>query len=208
MNVAGIDRLWTVVQRWQRHGRRESSCVRVSAAELTLRWPQGVQTLVDCDAQIGIGGSGIAWPARHFDLRARDAESPAQLGVRWNTSAEADSTTTLKLETGSAPLPCSLLAALVHRRKLAGAELHVSRLDSARGNVPPGGRSKLTGQIGANRFAIGGERSFSASADRRGECDARARGDSRRTGGGSDRDRFTPGRAWSAVRCCVRRPIR
>ena len=100
-----------MLQRWQREANQPA--VQISAAELTLRWPQGVQTLVDCTAHLECANSEQTASAA-FQVAGVDADSPARLGLRWNTSTDADAAKTLKLETGGTPLPCSLLAALVH----------------------------------------------------------------------------------------------
>ncbi len=111
VNAPGLDRLWLVLQRRQREANQPA--VQISAAELTLRWPQGVQTLVDCNAQLECAESEQTASAT-FQVAGADADSPARLGLRWNTSTDADAAKTLKLETGGTPLPCALLAALVH----------------------------------------------------------------------------------------------
>ena len=145
VNAAGLDRLWPLVQRWQRHGDANQAALRVSASELTVRWPLGVQTLVDCDAQIELEEANRVASAT-FRIAGADAETPARLGARWNTSAEGESITTFKLETGDTPLPCSLLAALVHRENWLGPNCvfqgSIRIEDCANGR-----QSEMTGQL-------------------------------------------------------------
>ncbi len=120
LNAAGFAQLWTVIERLQRCAAENQSAARISAADLTLRWPRGMQTLVDCSAQLDSGES--CWLASVASrLAGGDPESPAQLGLRHSAAGDADSSTTLKLDTGSAPLPCSLLAALVHCENWLGS---------------------------------------------------------------------------------------
>lgn len=145
VNAAGLDRLWPLAQRWQRHGEVNQSALSISAAELTLRWPQGVQTLVDCDAQMESEEANRVSSAT-FRLAGADADTPVQLGARWSSSAEGDATTTFKLETGETPLPCSLLAALVHRENWLGPNSAFQ--GSLRFEDCSNGRqSELTGQL-------------------------------------------------------------
>ncbi len=152
-------------ERLQRRAETNQSAARISAAELTLRWPHGVQTLVDCTAQLDPGESG--WMASvAFRLAGGDPESPAQLGLRHSAAGDADSTTTLKLDTGSAPLPCSLLAALVHCENWLGPNSTFQ--GTVRAEETSAGRQiELIGSVRRNRFAIGRGRSFSASPDGR-----------------------------------------
>ena len=122
INAAQTDWLLRLTQRRLQLGPdRHDSSLHIKVAELTLRWPDGSQIFVDGDLQFS-----AAENSRTMAAFMRPANSPSAAPIElhaerlFNASGAVE--TNVELKSADTPLPCSLLAALLHLENHAGLQ--------------------------------------------------------------------------------------
>jgi hypothetical protein len=94
--------------------------MRLAAGELTLRWASGVQTFTEAEVDLGSPGKARSlWATFHL------ANSPLAMPLKLQAERTVESQTcgvNIKLDTGDAPLPCSLICAVLNRDNRLGPQ--------------------------------------------------------------------------------------
>ncbi len=111
--AAGLNRLWPLLtKQWFAATNAPETNFRITAAELTLRWQQKALTVADFELN---GTSSES--ARSMTAICRSAAGdPSITRLRWQrTGTVNDASTALEIDADATPLPCSLLAAILHK---------------------------------------------------------------------------------------------
>jgi hypothetical protein len=121
IEIRGVDRLWSLIDnRLWRRAEAKQPALHLAASELTLHWAGGLQTLVDCNAQMDLSEAGNTATAV---CRIANAKSSEPIKLRLERSGRSGQlATSMELDTAGTPLPCSLLAALCQRDNRLGAQ--------------------------------------------------------------------------------------
>lgn len=121
LDAANLRDFWQLVDRRLREASQTASTTRLSAAEATLDWPAGSQTLTDVLGQLSMPGAGgePRTATLSFRIAGLDSADPIRLLVtRERDEATVDSAspvnvrlkTIIELHTSGAALPCAMLA--------------------------------------------------------------------------------------------------
>ncbi|HZZ28527.1 MAG TPA: hypothetical protein VFE46_11040 [Pirellulales bacterium] len=146
MNVAAVAHWGTLIDRWlHRETDAPPFTLRLSAGELTLRWPEGAQTFPHCSIQFATSASGNCiqvWQQASGDFA--NAVSPV---LQWERTGKSGSMAThVTLCAQNTLLPAPMLAALLQRENRCGPRA------TFRGTVdvletPDGWQAELTGHL-------------------------------------------------------------
>ncbi len=120
-DAAQLRGFWQLVDHRLREASDTAATTRLSAAEATLHWPAGSQTLTDVHGQLSMPGTagGPCAATISFRIAGIDMTDPVQLTVtreRDGAGADEKSTAgsrlkaTIELHTSGAALPCAMLA--------------------------------------------------------------------------------------------------
>jgi hypothetical protein len=112
---------WQLVDRRLREASDTATTTRLSAAEATLHWPAGSQTLTDVHGQISMPGAAGGPRTATLSFRIAGIEMPEPIRLRVTRERDGDAAgeanpngsqlkTTLELHTSGAALPCATLA--------------------------------------------------------------------------------------------------
>jgi hypothetical protein len=157
LDAVRLRSLWQLVDSWLREANDGSKTAGLRAAEATLSWPDGSNTLTDVNGQISLpsqaGGERTA--SLSFRIAGLDMQEPVRLSVtrQRDGSGSANSTsedsrlkTRVELHTAGAALPCELLAVPL------GITNHLGRRATFRGSLwavqsADGWEGELAGQF-------------------------------------------------------------
>jgi hypothetical protein len=143
IDATAASHLKTLIDGWiQRPIDPHESGLRLAAGELTLCWPGGAQTFVDCSAELRSTSEGNAAEAT-LHLANSDAAQPIRLEWRRsNVSGQLENS--LKIQANSAPLPLALIAAFAERENHLGSHSTLEGILNAM-ETPDGWQAELTG---------------------------------------------------------------
>ena len=126
LDAAQLRDFWQIVDRRLREASDTATTTRLSAAEATLGWPAGSQTLTDIHGELSLPGAGggprtatigfriagidMPEPIRLQVSRERDDGAVDEAGARDMNAISARLKTTLELHTSGAAVPCAMLA--------------------------------------------------------------------------------------------------
>jgi hypothetical protein len=118
--------------------------LRVAAGEMTLRWPGGAQTFVDCSAQLQSTSAGNSLDAT-LHLANSDGAQPIQL--EWaRSNASGQPAASMKIHADGAPLPFPLIALIAQRENHCGPHsTFEGKLDAM--ETPDGWQAELAGRL-------------------------------------------------------------
>ncbi len=147
LDAARLGPLWDIVHRRLREAGTSRQLLRLSAAEATLHWPSGSQTLAECLAQLDLPGSPTEprVAALSFRLAGSSAGEPIRIRVARKLS-DGQPLTAIELHTGDATLPVELITAAL------GLANHLGSRATFHGSVwlnetPAGFNGELSGQL-------------------------------------------------------------
>ena len=116
--------------------------IRIIAGDLIVRWPGGVQTLTDTQANIGANDNAKSLSA---SFHLANLPMPLKLQIE-RTSESQNRGTKITLDTGDAPLPCSLLCAVLNRDNRLGPQSTLrGKLQAS--EMPDGWQAEFVGQL-------------------------------------------------------------
>ena len=175
-DAAQLRGFWQLIDRRLREASDTATTTRLSAAEATLHWPAGSQTLTDVHGQLSMPGTagGPRTATISFRIAGIDMTDPIQVtvtrerdGADGSGAAGSRLKTTIELHTSGAALPCAMLAVPLGVENRLGKSGEISRIGLGDGDGRRlGGRA--LGPIYRRRFASPGERAVPASAQRHG----------------------------------------
>jgi hypothetical protein len=143
VNIARPAWLWTLIDgRLRRHA--DQVPLRLAAGELTLRFRGGVQTLVDCNAQLQSSSKSAGLTAA-FRLADVPGVEPVRLRFE-RTSVGGESASSFELNARSSAVPCALLAALAERGNFLGQKSTL-RGDIRATEMPDGWQGEFSGRL-------------------------------------------------------------
>lgn len=146
-DAARLGPLWDIVLRRLREAGTSRQLLRLSAAEATLHWPSGSQTLSECLAQLDLPGSSSEprVATLSFRLAGSTAGEPIRLRISRKLS-DGHGLTAIELHTGDATLPVDLVTAAL------GLADHLGSRATFHGSIwlnetPAGLDGELSGQL-------------------------------------------------------------
>jgi hypothetical protein len=142
----------TAIAHWQvlieamvrRPAGANSKMLRIAANELTLHWPSGAQTFVNCSAQVESTEDGTAAEAT---LGVANSDAAQPIRFQWHRSnVTGEPVASMKLQADGDAMPLSLLAALVEHSN------HFGPHSTLEGNLtametPDGWQAELAGHL-------------------------------------------------------------
>jgi hypothetical protein len=145
VEAVGLQKLWPALENAMRRRDSESFTTRLEAAELTLRWPEGAQTLVGCRVTIETNEKGVSAVG---DCQLAHGAEPQTCRFEIDRQIVAGQpSTSFQFETGEGKLPCGLLiAALARENQMGAASTFAGSINGD--ETPNGWRVGCNGAIG------------------------------------------------------------
>jgi hypothetical protein len=120
LDAAQLRDFWQLAERRLRETSDSAATTQLSAAEATLHWPSGSQTLTDVHGQLSLPGAGGGPRTAEISFRIAGIDMPEPIRLlitRERDAAASDANpngsrlkTRLELHTSGAAMPCAMLA--------------------------------------------------------------------------------------------------
>jgi hypothetical protein len=144
VEAVGLQKLWPALENAMRRRDSESFTTRLEAAELTMRWPGGMQTFVRCGLTIETNEKGVSAIG---DCRFAHGTQPQICKLQLDRQILAGQpATSFHFETDDGKLDCGLLIAALGRENQLGAKSSFSGMIDAT-ETPNGWNLGLAGSM-------------------------------------------------------------